>query len=140
MSDPVLVYKGDEIAAYGFGDPHPFGTDRHDVFHRELAEAALDDAIRYMPPRRASVDELLLFHMPEYIDKVSRMSKEGRGYLDGGDTRALPGIFAAGCDVVVTTRAAGDAEMHGVDGRQRGADDVARGVVNARQRRCVALV
>ena len=113
MSDPVLVYKGDEIAAYGFGDPHPFGTDRHDVFHRELAEAALDDAIRYMPPRRASVDELLLFHMPEYIDKVSRMSKEGRGYLDAGDTPALPGIYDAACDVVGTTLAAVDAVMHG---------------------------
>ena len=113
MSDPVLVYKGDQIAAYGFGDPHPFGTDRHDVFHRELAEAALDDSIRYMTPRRASVDELLLFHMPEYIDKVSRMSKEGRGYLDDGDTPALPGIFDAACDVVGTTLAAVDAVMHG---------------------------
>ena len=59
MSNPVLVYKGKEIAAYGFGDPHPFGTDRHDVFHRELAAAELDPAIRYATPRRASVDELL---------------------------------------------------------------------------------
>jgi acetoin utilization protein AcuC len=113
MSDPVLVYKGGEIAAYGFGDPHPFGTDRHDVFHRELAEADLDDAIRYMLPRRASVDELLLFHTPEYIDRVSRMSQEGRGYLDDGDTPALPGIFDAACDVVGTTLAAVDAVMHG---------------------------
>jgi len=68
MSDPVLVYKGSEIAAYGFGDPHPFGTDRHDVFHGELAAADLGDAVRYMTPRRATVDELLLFHTPEYID------------------------------------------------------------------------
>ena len=113
MSTPVLVYKGKEIAAYGFGDPHPFGTDRHDVFHRELAEAEFDAAIRYMTPRRASVDELLLFHTPEYIDKVSRMSKEGRGYLDEGDTPALPGIFNAASDVVGTTLAAVDAIMHG---------------------------
>ena len=113
MSEPVLVYKGSEIAAYGFGDPHPFGTDRHDVFHRELAETDLGDAIRYMTPRRASVDELLLFHTPEYIDKVSRMSKEGRGYLDDGDTPALPGIFDAASDVVGTTLAAVDAIMHG---------------------------
>ena len=113
MSEPVLVYKGSEIAAYGFGDPHPFGTDRHDVFHRELAETDLGDAIRYMTPRRASVDELLLFHTPEYIDKVSRMSKEGRGYLDDGDTPALPGIFDAATDVVGTTLAAVDAIMHG---------------------------
>jgi acetoin utilization protein AcuC len=113
MSDPVLVYKGSEIAAYGFGDPHPFGTDRHDVFHGELAAADLGDAVRYMTPRRATVDELLLFHTPEYIDKVSRMSKEGRGYLDDGDTPALPGIFDAASDVVGTTLAAVDAIMHG---------------------------
>ncbi len=113
MSDPVLVYKGSEIAAYGFGDPHPFGTDRHDVFHDELAAADLGDAVRFMTPRRATVDELLLFHTPEYIDKVSRMSKEGRGYLDDGDTPALPGIFDAASDVVGTTLAAVDAIMHG---------------------------
>ena len=113
MSEPVLVYKGEELAAYGFGDPHPFGTDRHDVFHRELMEAELDPGIRYMRPRRASVDELLLFHTPEYIDKVSRMSKEGRGYLDEGDTPALSGIFDAASDVVGTTLAAVDAVMHG---------------------------
>ncbi len=113
MSDPVLVYKGSEIAAYGFGDPHPFGTDRHDVFHDELAAADLGDAVRYMTPRRATVDELLLFHTPEYIDKVSRMSREGRGYLDDGDTPALPGIFDAASDVVGTTLAAVDAIMHG---------------------------
>jgi len=113
MSDPVLVYRGPEIAAYGFGDPHPFGTDRHDVFHEELAHANLGDALRYMAPRRATVDELLLFHTPEYIDKVSRMSKEGCGYLDAGDTPALPGIFDAASDVVGTTLAAVDAVMHG---------------------------
>ena len=84
MTDPVLVYKGEEIAAYGFGDPHPFGTDRHDVFHTA-----------------------------DYIDKVSRMSKEGRGYLDDGDTPALAGIFDAASDVVGTTLAAVDAVMHG---------------------------
>jgi acetoin utilization protein AcuC len=113
MSDPVLVYKGDALAAYGFGDPHPFGIDRHDVFHHELAEADLDDTIAYRAPRRASVDELLLFHTAEYIDKVSRMSQEGRGYLDEGDTPAMPGIFDAASDVVGTTLAAVDAIMLG---------------------------
>jgi len=43
MSDSVLVYRGESIAAYGFGDPHPFGTDRHDVFHAELDKAGLDN-------------------------------------------------------------------------------------------------
>jgi len=93
MSDPVLVYKGDELASYGFGDPHPFGLDRHGVFQDELAAANLGDRIEYSTPRRASVDDLLLFHTADYIDKVSRMSVEGKGYLDEGDTPAMPGIF-----------------------------------------------
>ena len=112
MSQPVLVYKGKEIAAYGFGDPHPFGIDRHDVFQDELAAAELGN-VEYGYPRRATVDELLLFHTAEYIDRVSRLSAEGRGWLDEGDTPAVPGIFEAASDVVGTTLAAVDAIMHG---------------------------
>jgi acetoin utilization protein AcuC len=113
MSDPVLVYRGEEIANYGFGDPHPFGTDRHDVFHAELAEANLGDAISYARPRHASVDELLLFHTADYIDKVSRMSVDGKGFLDEGDTPAVVGIFDAASNVVGSTLAAVDAIMRG---------------------------
>ena len=113
MTNPVLVYKGDELARYGFGDPHPFGTDRHDVFHQELESADLDTGVTYARPRRANVDELQLFHTPEYIDKVSRMSQEGKGYLDEGDTPALPGIFDAASDVVGTILAAIDAIIDG---------------------------
>ena len=113
MSDSVLVYKGDEIASYGFGDPHPFGFDRHDVFQQELVDAGLDNKVEFGRPRRATVDELLLFHTAEYIDLVSRKSAEGRGYLDEGDTPAMPGIFDAASDVVGTTLAAVDAIMAG---------------------------
>ncbi len=109
----MLVYRGEELASYGFGDPHPFGLDRHDVFHDELAEAGLGDAIQYAAPRAASVDDLLLFHTADYIDKVSRMSTEGKGFLDDGDTPALPGIFNAASNVVGTTLAAVDAIMQG---------------------------
>jgi acetoin utilization protein AcuC len=113
MSHPVLVYKGAELASYGFGDPHPFGLDRHDVFHAELAAADLDGRMAYGDPAQATVDDLLLFHTAEYIDKVSRMSAEGRGYLDEGDTPALPGIFEAASSVVGTAMAAADAIMQG---------------------------
>ncbi|HLT89725.1 MAG TPA: acetoin utilization protein AcuC [Woeseiaceae bacterium] len=110
---PVLVYRGSALARYGFGDGHPFGPDRHDVFHAELAAAGLPDAVRYAEPRRASVDEIALFHTPEYIDFVSRKSAEGHGFLDGGDTPAFPGVFEAAADVVGTTLAAVDAVMRG---------------------------
>lgn len=113
MDQPVIVYRGEALAAYGFGDPHPFGTDRHDVFQDELAGANLGEAVRYGLPKAASMDELLLFHTPGYIDKVSRMSAEGRGFLDDGDTPAVPGIFESACTVVGTTLAAVDAIMRG---------------------------
>ena len=112
MSETVLVYKGKEIAAYGFGDPHPFGTDRHDVFHAELEKAGLGDAVDYGHPRPARVDELALFHTADYIDKVSRMSAEGKGWLDGGDTPAVRGIYDAASAVVGAVLCAVDEVMH----------------------------
>lgn len=110
---PVWVYRGEELARYGFGDGHPFGHDRHEVFHDELAQAGLGDAIHYAAPRRANVDELALFHSAEYINFVSRRSEEGTGFLDGGDTPAFPGVFEIAADVVGTTLAAVDAVMRG---------------------------
>ncbi len=110
---PVFVYKGDALARYGFGDEHPFGIDRHDVFQQELSNAALGDSIEYREPRRATVDELALFHTPAYIDKVSRLSQEGCGYLDAGDTPAFPGVFEIASDVAGTMLAAVDAVMAG---------------------------
>lgn len=115
---PVYVYKGDELASYGFGDDHPFGADRHEAFQQALAEAvlteeALGDAIHYAQPRRASVDELALFHSPDYINFVSKKSALGTGFLDAGDTPAFAGIFETASDVVGTTLAAVDAVMGG---------------------------
>jgi acetoin utilization protein AcuC len=109
----VFVYKGDEIARYGFGEDHPFGMDRHDVFQTELASAGLGASIHYAAPRRASVDELVLFHSPDYIKFISEKSTEGKGFLDGGDTPAFPGVFDVASDVVGTTLAAVDAVMAG---------------------------
>lgn len=113
VSDNVLVYRGEEIAAYGFGDPHPFGTDRHDVFHNELNRAGLDACVSYGHPRPALVDELLLFHTADYIDKVSRMSAVGSGWLDDGDTPAFPGVYDAASAVVGAVLCAADEVMHG---------------------------
>jgi acetoin utilization protein AcuC len=116
-SHPVFVYKGDALASYGFGDTHPFGNDRHDVFHRELAKLELGPRIEYADPRCASVDELALFHTTDYIDLVSRKSADGSGFLDGGDTPAFRGVFEAASEVVGTTLAAVDAVMSGATRR-----------------------
>jgi acetoin utilization protein AcuC len=112
MSERVLVYKGKEIAAYGFGDPHPFGTDRHDVFFNELDKAGLAASIDFGHPRPALVDELALFHTADYIDKVSRLSEIGKGYLDDGDTPAVKGIYDSASAVVGAVLCAVDEVMH----------------------------
>jgi len=113
MSAPVLVYKGDALASYGFGADHPFGQDRHAAFHDELARASLGDRVRYQPPGTASRPTVELFHTPEYVDRVVAQSALGAGFLDLGDTPAVPGIFEAACAVVGTTVTAVDAVMNG---------------------------
>jgi acetoin utilization protein AcuC len=112
-TSPMLVYRGSALARYGFGNDHPFGPDRHDVFQAELAAANPGGAIRYAEPRRATVDELTLFHTADYINRVSQMSVGGFGFLDAGDTPCFPGVFDAASDVVGTTLAAVDAVMRG---------------------------
>ena len=113
QSSPVFVYRGAALAEYGFGDDHPFGIDRHNVFHAALESLDLGTAIQYAEPASASVDDLALFHTPEYIDLVSRKSADGHGFLDGGDTPAYPGIFDTAAAVVGSTLAAVDAIMDG---------------------------
>lgn len=116
-SSVVDVYRDQTLARYGFGNPHPFGTDRHDVFHLEFAASPAAGQVRYMAPRRATVDDIALFHTPEYIDRVSRASQTGRGYLDAGDTPAVAGIFEAACDVTGAVLLAVDRAMQGAAAR-----------------------
>lgn len=110
-SEPVLVYRGEELAAYAFGEDHPFGPDRHDAFHRELAQSGVP--VRYAGPVAGNVGQLELFHSDEYIRHVQRLSERGEGYLDQGDTPVVPGIFEHALTVVGTTVAATDALMAG---------------------------
>ena len=62
---------------------------------------------------QALVDELALFHTAEYIDKVSRMSAVGKGWLDEGDTPAVKGIYDSASAVVGAVLCAVDEVMHG---------------------------
>jgi acetoin utilization protein AcuC len=100
MKLPVLVLKGENIAAYGFGDGHPFGPDRHDAFHERLAGSGLMDSLTVRSAGSASRDELELFHTSEYLDRVSALCATASGFLDGGDTPARAGIDTAAAAVV----------------------------------------
>lgn len=111
-TDRVLVLKGENIAAYGFGEGHPFGPDRHDVFHAALAASGLDVALAAAGD--ATREELEAFHTPAYLDFVAEACAVGSGFLDGGDTPARSGIDIAATAVVGATLFAVNAVMAGL--------------------------
>jgi acetoin utilization protein AcuC len=109
----VLVVAGERLARYGFGGGHPFGLDRHEAFYREFEARGLERRCRIEEPRRASADELALFHSPSYIAFLQQRSATGEGYLDGGDTPAFRGVFETASDVVGGVLLAGAEIMQG---------------------------
>jgi acetoin utilization protein AcuC len=109
----VALVCGPEIAAYGFGEGHPFGPDRHDVFVAELDRSRVATELQRHRPRPADRDELELFHSSDYIDRVQHFSNAGHGFLDAGDTPAYPGVFVDAGYVVGATLAALELIMTG---------------------------
>jgi acetoin utilization protein AcuC len=93
------VYLGDELAAYGFGNDHPFGPRRHHVFEQAFYQQRLDQKADILSPVKTDRRTLELFHSKDYIEKVIEQSKFGTGYLDNGDTPAFIGMFEAACYV-----------------------------------------
>jgi acetoin utilization protein AcuC len=94
-TNPCCVYLGDKLAAYGFGNEHPFGPQRHHVFEQSFYQQQLDKKVDILPPVRTDRKTLELFHTTEYIDRVIEQSKFGIGYLDNGDTPAFIGMYEA---------------------------------------------
>ncbi len=93
------VYLGDKLAAYGFGNEHPFGPQRHHVFEKEFYQQKLNTRVDILPPVKTDQKTLTLFHTDNYIQKVIEQSKFGVGYLDNGDTPAFIGMYEAVCYV-----------------------------------------
>ena len=112
-SIPVAVCVGEALAAYGFGEGHPFGPDRMGVFWKRMCEVGLDKRVEVCQPVTASEQEILRFHTPDYLRLVRFLSKTGVGYLDGGDTPAFIGMLEAAATVVGTVLSALDGIMQG---------------------------
>jgi len=107
-----MLVSGDTIARYGFGNGHPFGPDRHGAFMQELRASGLSTLL-HGEPRLATDDELGSFHTTRYVEFVRSQCASGLGFLDGGDTPALRGLFESACYVVGATLVAADAIMSG---------------------------
>jgi len=113
MCEEVIVICGEELAAYGFPDGHPFGTDRHDAFMAELARSPSEPQVCRLPSRAARREEIEYFHTPAYVERVIAYSEQGYGALDAGDTLAYPGVYEAAAHVVGGTLEALAAIMAG---------------------------
>jgi len=99
-ADQVLVLRSERIAAYGFGEGHPFGPDRHAAFHAELARRPVSGRVQFAEAPLATREELLAFHTAAHVERVESLCRRGVGWLDGGDTPAQPGLDAAAAAVV----------------------------------------
>jgi acetoin utilization protein AcuC len=109
----VALVAADALARYGFPDGHPFGPDRQEAFLRELRQSAAYGSLQVMTPRVAEREELEYFHDRAYVDLVLERSRDGRGYLDAGDTPAFRGVFEATSLVVGGTLLAAEELMRG---------------------------
>jgi acetoin utilization protein AcuC len=101
-SSRVAVYVGQALAAYGFGEGHPFGPDRMDAFWKRMQDTGLDQCVRVCQPVSAREQEILSFHTRDYLRRVKLQSQTGVGYLDAGDTPAFTGMLEAASVVVGT--------------------------------------
>ncbi len=112
-TSPVAVYVGEALAAYGFGEGHPFGPDRMYAFWQRMRERGLDKRVQQCQPEQASEEQILSFHTGAYLARVKQQSISGSGYLDAGDTPAFAGVFEAAATVAGTVLAALDDVING---------------------------
>ncbi len=105
---PLTVYVGEALAAYGFGEGHPFGPDRMYAFWTRMQALGLDSKVEVREPVSATETQILRFQDKDYLEQVKEKSLSGFGYLDACDTPAFPGIFEAASTVVGTVLAALD--------------------------------
>ena len=114
----TAIFFGKELAKYGFGESHPFNSNRIYSFWSKFNAINLNksDKILIKKPEIVQDEILLQFHDKKYIDLVKQYSKHGTGFLDRGDTPAFKGIFEASCFVVGSTLKALDLVMEQNEG------------------------
>ena len=108
----MILYAGEALARYGFGKDHPFGPDRFHVFWNAILTQGLNKQVEIGEPVSASREDLLLFHLPEYVAQVETLSHQGIGMLDP-DTPVFKGVYEAALIPVGTVLAAVDEIMAG---------------------------
>src|SRR5574340_1211021 len=100
MRSEVALYVDPDLGRYGFPDGHPFGPDRQAAFRKEAQKQGLDKRVALAKSRLATEEEIERFHTPGHVQRVEKLSREGHGSIDYGDTPAYPGVYGASANVV----------------------------------------
>ena len=98
-SKVALIY-GDQLSSYGFDSPHPFSRKRLAAFWDETRKRNLDQRLEILKPRKCDDSEICRFHHSDYLERLKKLSKSGKGFIDDGDTPAYIGVFEASSYVV----------------------------------------
>ncbi len=113
MSRINIVYS-DEFLNYFLGSSHPLQQIRVKMAIELIQKQELTDlGISIVKPRKASREELLLFHTEEYLNFIKDMSEKGEGLLDSGDTPAFKGCYEASATIVGGSLTAVDEVLSG---------------------------
>jgi acetoin utilization protein AcuC len=100
MNPPVNVYYGEALGRYGFGSSHPLHNQRQKIFWEALQQRSWSSQLAVREPVAAGTDVIERFHTHAYVEKVKAASREGKGFLDSGDTPAFAGVYEAAAAVV----------------------------------------
>jgi acetoin utilization protein AcuC len=111
---PLALFYGEPLRRYAFPEGHPFSVRRVEGYWKAANEAGiLASKVAVYEPVKAGEEDLLTFHIPEYVNFVKKASEVGTGFLDQGDTPAFKGVFEASSYVAGTTLKALDLVMSG---------------------------
>ena len=120
MSKKVKFVFSDDFSTYRFNDDHPFNQQRVLLTKDLLETSNLLDEEDINPPRKATEEELALFHETQYIEAVKKASKgnltkeEGLVFgLGTEDTPMFPNMHEASSYLVGGTLTAVDAVLSG---------------------------
>jgi acetoin utilization protein AcuC len=110
------------VTAYRFRPDHPFNPKRLELSVSLMEAMGLLDAehVGIVPPRRATDEELLRVHTPEYVAAVRRFSEPGARAIEGwpwglgtDDTPLFPGMHDVTALVTGATLRAAELVMSG---------------------------
>ena len=101
----TAIFFGEDLNRYNFGQHHPFNSSRLYAFWSKFQSEHLHESDKFTIEAPVLADEqtILSFHDRDYVDLVKKASKNGKCFLDRGDTPAFKGVFEASCFVVGST-------------------------------------